>query len=328
MDTATHITMGVAISGLSTLDPAVQQDPALFQAVFIGAIVGSHAPDFDTFFKLKDNATYIRHHRGSSHSPLAVLIWSFIVSLPIFAFFSDVSYLHLWLWVLLAVCLHVFVDIFNAYGTQALKPFTHKWIAIGFISTFDPYIFFLLVVGILAWLLGAAPAYTFLTIFFILFLYYIKRYLDKREMVKILNEYFDDVEKVVTQPTIRHNIWRIAIVTKKEFYVAVYDHGHIDIKDTFLRRELPDTTEMNAALQDKNVQAFLNFSPVYRYEIDRYDDYTEVRFIDLRYRSQGHYPFVAVVTLDKFYNIITSYTGWVYSEGKLQKKLESSEENA
>lgn len=79
---------------------------------------------------------------------------------------------------------------------------------------------------------------------------------------------------------------------------------------------------MNAALLDKNVQAFVNFSPVYRYEIDRHDDYTEIRFIDLRYRSKGHYPFVAVVTLDKFYNILTSYTGWVYSEEKLQKKLD------
>lgn len=44
-------------------------------------------------------------------------------------------------------------------------------------------------------------------------------------------------------------------------------------------------------------------------------------FIDLRYRAKDRYPFVAVVTMDKFYNIITSYTGWVYSEDKLQKKI-------
>lgn len=95
-----------------------------------------------------------------------------------------------------------------------------------------------------------------------------------------------------------------------------------EILDIFDRKSLPETAEMNAALLDKNVQAFVNFSPVYRYEIDRHDDYTEIRFIDLRYRSKGHYPFVAVVTLDKFYNILTSYTGWVYSEEKLQKKLD------
>ncbi|TFB13884.1 metal-dependent hydrolase [Filobacillus milosensis] len=322
MDTATHITMGVAIGGLATIDPAVQQDPALFQAVFIGAIVGSHAPDFDTLFKFKGNATYIRHHRGASHSPIAVLLWSFLVSGSIYLFYLDVSYLHLWLWVLFSVFLHVFVDIFNAYGTQALKPFVDKWIAIGFINTFDPFLFAIYIAGIMAWVLGADPRYTFGIIFFVAFLYYIKRYLDKREIVHQMKDHLDGVEKVVTQPTIRHNIWRIAVTTDEHFYVARSENGHIRIQDKFDRKPLPETAEMNAALQDKNVKSFINFSPVYRYEIERHEDYVEVRFIDLRYRARDRYPFVAVVTLDRFYNIISSYTGWVYSEGKLQKKLE------
>ncbi|KJE28269.1 hypothetical protein LG52_2725 [Geobacillus kaustophilus] len=53
-----------------------------------------------------------------------------------------------------------------------------------------------------------------------------------------------------------------------------------------------------------------------------YDDYYEVRFTDLRYRSKGYYPFVAVVQLDRNLNIVSSYTGWIFSEGKLRKKLE------
>lgn len=81
MDTGTHIVMGVALGGLATLDPAVQQDPLLFQAIFAGTVIGSHAPDFDTVLKLRDNATYIRHHRGISHSIPAVI------------FFGEFSYL-------------------------------------------------------------------------------------------------------------------------------------------------------------------------------------------------------------------------------------------
>lgn len=37
--------------------------------------------------------------------------------------------------------LHVFVDIFNSYGTQALRPISNKWIQLGVINTFDPIIF-------------------------------------------------------------------------------------------------------------------------------------------------------------------------------------------
>ena len=45
------------------------------------------------------------------------------------------------MWAQLAVFLHVFVDIFNSYGTQALRPISNKWIQLGVINTFDPIIF-------------------------------------------------------------------------------------------------------------------------------------------------------------------------------------------
>ena len=50
-----------------------------------------------------------------------------------------------------------------------------------------------------------------------------------------------------------------------------------------------------------------------------HDHYYEVRFIDLRYRSKDYYPFVAIVQLDHNLNIISSYTGWIFSEEKLRK---------
>ncbi|EEL36279.1 Beta-lactamase domain protein [Bacillus cereus Rock3-28] len=42
----------------------------------------------------------------------------------------------------------------------------------------------------------------------------------------------------------------------------------------------------------------------------------------MRYRSKDYYPFVAIVQLDQNLNIINSYTGWIFSEEKLRKKLE------
>ena len=51
----------------------------------------------------------------------------------------------------------------------------------------------------------------------------------------------------------------------------------------------------------------------------------EVRFIDLRYRSKGHYPFIAVVHLDRNLNIIHSYTGWVYNKNRLKRRLKTAD---
>ncbi|MFD1850478.1 metal-dependent hydrolase [Oceanobacillus bengalensis] len=321
MDTGTHIVMGIALGGLATVDPVVQSDPALFQAVLVGTIVGSHAPDFDTIFKLKNNATYIRHHRGASHSIPAIILWGLLISGVIFLFVPDVSFLHLWLWTFLAVIIHVFVDLFNAYGTQAFRPFTNKWIALGFINTFDPYIFMLNVGLILAWLLGAHPGITWLIVYSVIVLYYIKRYLDKREIVKKIQENIPGTIEIATSPTLKQNYWRVAITTSDNFYVGTVENGHIEIVDEFTKIPLPDFPIMQKALTDKNVKSFLNFSPVYRWEVNEYDNYTEVRLIDLRYRSKEYYPFVAVVQIDRNLEIISSYTGWIFSEYKLQRKL-------
>src|SRR5699024_10262203 len=143
MDTGTHIAMGVALGGIATLDPTIAQDPTFATAIMAGTILGSQAPDFDTILKLKNNATYIRHHRGFSHSIPAIFIWGSMISLMIYLIAPEISFLYLWLWTTLAVIIHIVVDLFNAYGTQALRPFSNKWVAFGFINTFDPYIFFL-----------------------------------------------------------------------------------------------------------------------------------------------------------------------------------------
>ncbi|WP_047981082.1 metal-dependent hydrolase [Ornithinibacillus contaminans] len=321
MDTGTHIVMGIAIAGLSTLDPVVSNDPVLFNAIFAGTIIGSHAPDFDTVLKLRNNATYIRHHRGVTHSLPAVIIWGLLIASLIHLFVPQVDFTHLWAWTFLAVVVHVFVDIFNAYGTQAYRPFTNKWVAHGFINTFDPYIFTLHLAGIGAWLLGAEPGITWLILYTVILLYYIKRYLDKKEIVKKIHETIPDATEVATSPTVKQNYWRVAVTTPTKFYVGTVENGHIEIVDEFDKVPLPESNIIDIAKTDKNISAFLSFSPVYRWEINQFDDYTEVRFIDLRYRSRTYYPFVAVVQINEEHEIISSYTGWIFSEHKLQNKL-------
>lgn len=322
MDTGTHIVMGVAIGGLATLDPAVQTDPALFSTVLVGAVIGSHAPDFDTVLKLRNNAVYIRHHRGATHSIPAVIMWGLLIASIIHLIVPSVSFWHLWAWTAFAVVLHVLVDIPNAYGTQAYRPFSNKWVAKGFINTFDPYIFLLHIGGIVAWLLGANPGYTFLIIYGVIALYYVKRYMDKREIERKIREYYPKTKQIATSPTIKQNHWRVAITTSDYFYVGSVKDGHIEIVDQFEKIPLPDNELFRLAKQDKNIAAFLSFSPVYRWEVSDYDDFTEIRLIDLRYRSNERYPFVAVVQIDDNMRIMTSYTGWIFSEQKLQSKLE------
>ena len=321
MDTGTHVVMGIALGGLATLDPVVASNSATATSVLIATIAGSQIPDIDTVLKLRNNAIYIRNHRGVTHSMPAVLLWPLILLAVIFPFFPGANLLHLWGWTFAAVFIHVFVDIFNAYGTQALRPFTSKWVALGVINTFDPIIFGIHVAAIVIWVIGADPGYTFLWMFVILIGYYLLRFYAQAKVRSAVRKLIPDATDIITSPTMKFNFWRIAAMNEEEFFVGRAMGTNIVIYDRFKRVPVPKTPVLEAAKKDSNLAAFLSFSPVYRWELDEYDDHYEVRFIDLRYRSNGHYPFVAVVQLDQELNPISSYTGWVFSEKKLRKKL-------
>ncbi len=321
MDTGTHVVMGLALGGLATLDPAFSESSAA-TGVLISVMIGSQAPDIDTVLKLKNNAVYIRNHRGITHSIPAVLLWPVLISGLMHQFFPEVNFLHLWLWTFLAVFLHVFVDIFNAYGTQALRPFSSKWLALGVINTFDPFIFGIHIVGLTLWAFGADPGYTFLAIYAVLVAYYVFRFMERKVVYRQVINMIPDATEIIISPTLKFHQWKIAVMNKQQFFVGRSVNRKVEILDQFNRVAVPQTPVIEAAKKDSNLAAFLSFSPVYRWEADEFDDYYEVRFIDLRYRSKDYYPFVAVVQLDRDLNIKTSYTGWIFSEQKLRKKLE------
>lgn len=322
MDTGTHVVMGLALGGLATLDPVVAGSAATATSVMIGTVVGSQAPDIDTVLKLRNNAVYIRNHRGITHSIPAVLLWPLGIIAVVYPFFPEANLLHLWLWTFLAVFLHVFVDIFNAYGTQALRPFSPKWVALGVINTFDPYIFGMHIVGLVIWGFGADPGYTFLAIYVVIVGYYIFRFITQRKVLREVKAIIPDATDIIISPTMKFHQWRIAVMNKHQFFVGRAHNHEVTILDQFNRVKIPESPVIEAAKRDKNLSAFLSFSPVYRWEVDEYDNYYEVKFIDLRYRSKDHYPFVAVVQLDMNLNILSSYTGWIFSEEKLRKKLQ------
>ncbi|WP_419959644.1 metal-dependent hydrolase [Psychrobacillus sp. BM2] len=322
MDTGTHVVMGIALGGLSLMDPVVAGSTLTTTAVIAGTIIGSQAPDIDTVLKLRNNAVYIRHHRGITHSIPAVILWPILIAGVLWLILPEANLLHLWLWTFLAVFVHVFVDIFNSYGTQALRPFSRKWVALGVINTFDPIIFGIHVVGLFFWMFGLNPVPTFLTMYAIIFIYYILRFALQHAVKNSVKHTIPDADEIIVAPTMKFLQWRVAAISKTHHYVGRAYGRSITIYDKFERNPLPESDLVKAALKDKNLSAFTSFSPIYRWEITEFEHIYEVRLIDLRYRSNDYYPFVAVAHLNEDLEIVNSYTGWIFSEDKLRKKLD------
>ncbi|MGO4111221.1 metal-dependent hydrolase [Paenibacillus sp. YAF4_2] len=82
MDTGSHLLFGATLGGLACLNPTVSSQPEIGFAILAGTIIGSHAPDFDVFARLRGHAAYIRHHRGIMHSLPAPFLWARALVLP------------------------------------------------------------------------------------------------------------------------------------------------------------------------------------------------------------------------------------------------------
>lgn len=324
MDTATHFVMGLGLAGLAHLDPAVATVPGLSEAVLLGTMIGSQAPDLDGFTRFLGSATYIRNHRGVSHSIPAIFIWTLLIFGFIQWLWPQTHWLHLLSWTFLAVFLHVFVDLFNSYGTKGLYPFSSRWIAFDKIFIFDPFIFLIHLLGIGLWLAGLEPGRTFLTIYLVIAFYYVWRWRVHSRTREAVKQTLRLTGTYSLLPTHSWNQWTLIIKTPTHWHVGEVHGTEPMILDTFPIK--PESEIIRIAKTDYKVKAFLHFTSYAHPLVKEQDFGYEVKWIDLRYRARfngkSHYMFVAVVYLDKELTIRDSFVGWIHrGEEQLAKKL-------
>lgn len=322
MDTATHFVIGLGLAGLAHIDPIIANDSTTMVAVLIGTSIGSQMPDSDGAFRLKDNATYIRMHRGISHSIPLLLVWIVLITFGLSIFFENLPIIHVGLWVGIAVFVHVFTDLFNTYGTQLLWPFSKKWISWNIIHIFDPFIFATHVIAILIWAVRwAAPTVIFPTLYILVGLYYIWRTITHNVTERKL--YLQDKEhangdQYYLIPTVQFRIWNVVKRKTDESYrLGELRHGKL----TWIDHVICDThPAVEKSKHNSDIGALLYFTSFAIAEVREHDYGYEVRWVDVRYRHRKQYPFVAVLLMDHQYKPMGSYVGWL-NEEKLEKKI-------
>lgn len=323
MDTGTHLVMGIGLAGLAMIDPVVAANPTVQFAVLIGTVVGSEAPDFDGLLRLKGNATYIRNHRGLSHSLPAIAIWTILITGLLQLFYKgSLPWLHVGGWVLLSVVVHVVTDMFNSYGTQALRPFSDKWISWNIIHIFDPVIFTSHVIAILLWASGLAnPTFIFPTLYLLIILYFFWRTSAQqsilRKLPKLDSEHHAG-DEYIPIPTVALNKWNIVKQRANgQFAIGEYVNKKLKWVDK-VSCSKHKAVEMSKS--DPAIKAFLYFTSFACADVREHNWGYEVRWSDVRYRHRKQYPFVAVLLMNQQYETVGSYVGWL-SDERLAKRL-------
>jgi inner membrane protein len=312
----------LGLAGLAYVDPVVAADSVTATAVLITTVIGSQIPDSDGLLRFRGNASYIRNHRGKSHSLPAIAIWTALITLVVSFVFRGASISHIALWAFIAVAFHVFTDLFNAYGTQAFRPFTEKWISWNIIHIFDPVLFAGHVIAIFLWSVRLAPPeIVFPTLYILLAFYYVWRTIAHWvtiHNVKLQDSSFDPEHKYLIIPTIHLYAWNVVkTMGNGRYTLGEYKNNRLRWIDEVECESHPAIT---ASRTHADVAAFLYFTSYACAEIKEHSWGYEVRWVDVRYRHRKQYPFVAVLLMDKQYNTMDSYVGWL-NEDRLEKRL-------
>ncbi|OEF99208.1 hypothetical protein BHF71_09675 [Vulcanibacillus modesticaldus] len=322
MDTGTHFVIGISLAGLSSIDPAITNNHTLSQVVLLGTVIGSQAPDLDGITRFfGGTCSYIKSHRGITHSLLAIIIWPIVISSLIMLFYPSIPYFHLVFWTFVAVLVHIILDIFNSYGTQALRPFSQKWIALNIINIFDPFIFIIHIIAILIWSLQKFNSvYIFSTVYLLTIIYLVVRTWAYYNTLNRLRYLHKITGKLIMLPTIRWSVWNVIQKTPSKYNIGVVRNKKLQWIES---RVLPKKHKaIEASKLDKKVKVLLNFSNYTYPEWKKTPFGYEVHWFDLRYRFNNHYPLLAIVLLDESYQIIDSYIGWTYNQGQISKKVD------
>jgi len=146
MDPVTHIVTGVA---LSQFVPAPSRAWAA-AAGFLFAIL----PDLDYVTTFSSRLSYLKHHRGFTHSIVAMFLFIFLIAGLGRLVGGPRWFKPLLIIGFLVLASHLFLDWTTSYGTQLLNPFSRAKLSLDWVFIIDPYLTALLAAGALATLIS------------------------------------------------------------------------------------------------------------------------------------------------------------------------------
>ena len=268
-------------------------------------IISSVMPDFDYVTRYCGMVNYLNYHRGISHSIIGVAVCAMILAAIVKVFFKNSSYPLLLFLGLIGGLIHIFMDLINSYGTQIFLPFSSHRYNLDWVMIIDPYIFGLLLFGLVFTLLKKHYSSRIALAFLLLILTYIgfKAVLHQKAFALVEKYNFQNEKKIkfgaypyfIPLSPFR---W-VGVIESKDSFLM----GNIDLlknREKFVRYEkAPEIEVVKIAKNSRTAQIFLDFAKYPRLEVRKKDDKWEIIWYDLAFSYFNNKRFVCKIVLSE-----------------------------
>ncbi|HEV2349397.1 MAG TPA: metal-dependent hydrolase [Terriglobia bacterium] len=297
-------------------------------------LVGASLPDIDLVATLGGGATYLKYHRGITHSILGAAVLATALGALIYFLGRkappakkagpplDLRWLLALSWIALAS--HVLMDFTNAYGIRPFLPFSAQWYSWDIMPIIDILLWALLILG-----LALPPLFRLISeevgaektkprggaIFALCAMLALwgVRDLAHRRVIGFLDSHIYGQENPVQLGAFPSSVnpfsWNGVVETDSAFYILPANALDSDVDPehaTVLHKPDPSPA-LTAASKTRTAQIFLDFARFPWPNVEETDNGFFVSIVDLRYAPPAGQPraFVVEVELDKNLRVLS-----------------------
>lgn len=301
MDNLSHAFIGIAVAALSGHQLSIH-DP-----LYIAALLGAQAPDFDIITHLKGNFAYMKSHRAFSHSLPGLVMWSsFITILMVILGMPDWTTSLLWSFA--GGLSHIFLDYFNTHGASLFWPFNKERQTNHLLNVVDPLLLLLFSIpyffAFTPWQLGVV---TLSTLALYLVMRIAMRYSIKNRLLAAFA--VNKVVRLAVMPNLKNIlIWDFVIELSDVYLVG---HFHFVHAEMVINAKLfkQDHQEVDACVQATTLgEFFTSFTPFLYLDVENQaDGFSLVTLYDLRYFLNETFVHGAIIHFDDHQIALDSY---------------------
>ncbi len=287
MDPITHAVFGIGLAGFSNtlFSP--------YNPIYAAAITGAVAPDLDVITHLGGRLSFLKHHRGFSHSLPGLILSAALISIIISIDYPGTSLPDSFLWALGGGLSHSLLDSLNIYGTRLCWPWQKKLSSLGLLNLIDP-LFFILFLPFVA-LHYRRPAVGASVFFALVLAYLLFRWLLKLKYARALKGFFRNRPKVVLYPhTCWPFSWNFIVETASVFFLGQLHHPQ-QIK---IQQKLPKHKKnrlVQKTLASAPGRLFSSFTSLFHISLQKEKNRQVVSLQDMRYRQNNNFSYALKV---------------------------------